>query len=92
MADLLKDTELRKLDKETKRGTNGWADRQAGRQTFKFNMQFSKMCISYGGENSICFFDQSFPRLLQTQFPIALPLNVWRLIRYHFKTDFLPSA
>ena len=66
MADLLKDTELRKLDKETKRGPNGWADRQAGRQTFKFNMQFSKMCISYGGENSICFFDQSFPRLLQT--------------------------
>ena len=38
MADLLKDTELRKLDKETTRGTNGWTDRQAsrqaGRQTF----------------------------------------------------------
>ena len=70
MADLLKDTELRKLDRETKRRTNGWTDRQAsrqaGRQTFKSNIQFSKMCISYGGENSICFFDQSFPRLLQT--------------------------
>ena len=96
MADLLKDTELRKLDKETTRGTNGWTDRQAsrqaGRQTFKLNMQFSKMCIPYGGENPICFFDQSFPHLLQTQFPIALPLNVWRLIRHHFKTDFLTSA
>ena len=63
MADLLKDTELRKLDKDTTRGTNGWTDRQAsrqaGRQTFKLNMQFSKMCISSGGENPICFFDVS---------------------------------
>ena len=32
MADLLKDTELRKLDKDTTRGTNGWTDRQASRQ------------------------------------------------------------
>ena len=56
MADLLKDTELRKLDRETKRRTNGWTDRQASRQAGRqagrlLNRTFnSQKCVYLMGE------------------------------------------